>query len=239
MSTFGNIKTSDDVVKQGDVIAGDYSPIASGMYNAKVKMAYARTSSGGALGVTIEFLVTPKTGEPKTVEQTFYVTNRNSENFYVKNGKKFHLPSYNTVNELCQLLTGKGLGDTVTEDRMLEIWNGDAQARVPTQVPVLTGLLDKDVVLCILQTRENKRVANSEGIYVDTEEERIFNEVDKVLTTKDNTPLTLTEQQTGITEATFAAGWVAKWKDKVRDRYKPVAGKSTATNATKPAVEIG
>ena len=50
---FGTLKTND-LEAARDVVSSDYSAVPTDIYTGIVKMAYATTSSGGALAVVLQ-----------------------------------------------------------------------------------------------------------------------------------------------------------------------------------------
>lgn len=228
------LKTNQTAMQEKDTdkLGGGYSPLASGLYKAKIAYAYTTVSKGGAMGVVTKFNVfTSDNDKPRALNQTFWVSNRNGETFYTdKDGVPHNLPDFNTLNQLCGLITGKSLIECETEERQINLYNVDAKKELPTSVSCIIDLLDADVILGIKQIRTNKQEKNSLGEYVDTAEERVFSEIDKFFIEKNGNVLTFNELREGATETNFANEWADKWTDKVDNRYKEVKGGSKGSN---------
>lgn len=242
MSIFGQIKQDANVEQQKDVVAGSgFQPLESNLYKAKIEMAYVKPAQSGALGVTIKFNVSEKgKDKPTPFTQTFYVTKRPTQaqkdagelgdTFYVSNDKKYNLAGFNHVNDLTNLLLGLSLTEVNTEDKTVKIYNSAEQKELEEIVPVMTGLIGKDLALAIIKVRTNKSEKQG-NTYVPTAEERVFNEVDKFLTPEGFTSL---EKTHGLSEPEFANKWLDKWKDQTKDQYKEVVG-STSGGSPNPA----
>jgi hypothetical protein len=81
--------------------------------------------------------------------------------------------------------------------------------------------------------RENKR-ANQNGEWVDTNEAREFNEINKVFYPDG---FSVTEKAAEADEAKFVNKWTAaNTSDYVRDKFKPVAGAPAAGATAAPTV---
>jgi len=85
----------------------DYSGVSyikeSGIYDLKVKRAWVIESANGALGIHTEF-----EGEAM-LEYDFWITNRDKQTFYNKNGKDNPMPSYVDMKKLNYIITGQFL----------------------------------------------------------------------------------------------------------------------------------
>lgn len=217
MSLLGNtqdIGTQDIAGADTDTLGG--SLFESDIYQMEIKMAYLLESKNGALGMYLEFA--DKDG--KTFRMTEYFTNRNKQNFYERDGKKSFLPGFLKINSLCQIVTGKSFVNLESEfeDRVVNVYNADAKREVPTTVKVLVPLLKEGIRLGLLKVRANKQEKDTaSGEYVDTAEDRVFNQLDKYFSFEDAKTSGEIEEDM---DATFFEKWLAKHQGKLVDRYK-------------------
>lgn len=231
MGLFSNIKQATDVKQTEDRVGGSFKPLTSGVYSAIIKQMYAKPAQSGAIGVTIEFEVQPQQDKPRKFTETYYVTNKNGENFFTdKAGNKQYLPGFNHVNDLCLGLTQKTMFELEAEGKIepknIKVYNYTTKKDEIEQLPTFVPLLEKTVALGLIERRENK-TTKSGNEYVATAEERVYNTLDKVFLLKDNQPFTHNELKAGLNEPKFVQQWLDNWKDKVDDRYKEVEGSSS------------
>lgn len=98
------------------------------------------------------------------------------------------------------------------------------QKEVPTEVPMLTAMIGKTVKLGILKEKVFKQTKDNSGNYVDTDETREQNSINKVFSAKDNR--TVNEVRAEIDSAQFMNDWLEKWEGQVSDKTankKPTA----------------
>lgn len=233
MSLFNKL-TNDGLEESQDRLGG-FSPFESDIYIGTIKVAYAGTSSGGATSVSIIV-----DADGKEYRETFYVTNKKGENFFIsQDKKKVPLPGFTVVDDICLIASGKPLANQETEEKVIKLYDFDARAEVPKSVPVLTDLVGQQVALGILKQLENKNKKNdSTGEYEPTEETREINVVDKVF--HPEMQLTVAEARNGKEDPEFWGKWVEKNKGTIRDKTdkkasgnagappKPAAAGSTA-----------
>lgn len=216
---FGNLNTHD-VAKSEDVVFGGGFIKDTGVYPFTVKQAWGIKSTHGAMGVHLELLL----GDGSTYREDVYVTNRAGDPFYTKAGsdKKLPLPGYITINELCLVLTGKGLAELPQETKKVKIRDKDTQTDVPTDVPVIVDLLGLEGKVAILKTRENKMQKNdaTQKWDVPTNEERFTNSIEKFYGTDDRTA----NEKAGEGQAAHQQKWLDVNNGKTRDKFKEVKG---------------
>ncbi len=236
MSLLNNIKNATNAEQDSDFIPGtgfEKEIFESGLYKAKILMAYVKPSSSGAIGVHFTFEINSASGEKKTFENSFWITNRNQENFYTtKDGKQYFMRGYNQVNDLCKSVLKKSISEINTEDKTVQIYNFQARKKEPEIVPVITELLERDVILCLIKIRTNKQVKAADGSWQDSQEEVYKNEIDKILINHESLAVTRIELENGDTSQKFATGWVTRWKGKERDQYAQVAAPGTTAPAS-------
>lgn len=194
---------------------GGFSPFDSGIYTGKIKAAYAGTSSGGAMSVTLLVDV-----QGKEYRETLYVTNKKGENFFLNKddkSKKVPLPGFTVVDDICLITTGKPLSEQESEEKMVNVYDPDQKKELPKSVPMLTELLGKEISLGILKQLENKSVKNdSTGNYDPVAETRDTNVIDKVF--HPEMKLTVAEARNGQNEPKFWSAWEEKNNGQVRDK---------------------
>ncbi|RWB40481.1 MAG: hypothetical protein EOQ44_25420 [Mesorhizobium sp.] len=209
---FGNL--NNDGLEESQDRLGGFRVLESGPYLVTIMAAYAGQAPSGARSVT---LLTKADEGGAEYRETTFVTNKKGENFYVKDGKKFALPGFTTIDDICHMTTGKGLAGQSAEDKVMNIYDPDQKKEVPKSVPMLVELLGKKVTLGILKKLVNKQVKNATtNEYEDTADSREENSIDKVFHYPSN--LTMVEARNKIQEPKFFAQWVELNKGKTQDR---------------------
>jgi len=210
-NVFGNLST--DELEEAQDRVGGFAPRESGAYTGKIKLAYAgKAASSNAQSVTI--VIDLGSGEYR---ETFWVTNKAGQNFYVKDGKKNALPGFTIVDDLCIVTTNKPLNQQAAEEKVVNLYDFEQKKEVPTGVPMLVELLGKEVTLGIQKHLKNKQVKNaSTGDYEDTADTREENVTDKIFHHPSN--LTVVEARRGIQKPTFYGAWVERNTGHTQDR---------------------
>lgn len=201
----------------------DYKVLESGVYLATIKGAYIKESAGGAVGINfILNLSNPEFGvKDYEFKQTIYITNRNKEPFFVKDGKKQRLPGYTLANNIAKLATnGLELNQLDQVSRTISEYNPETKSEVPAVHDFLNQLDNGRVQLGIVKVVANKRALNGMGEYVQTDEKREYNEISAAFQEK-----TLQTVYEIVQNKTPTA--VVKWKEKNENstvnKYTPVA----------------
>jgi hypothetical protein len=218
-----------------DVLGGGGFVLDTGLYPMVVDNAYLDKSSGGAMNINLH--LKKKSGGNQVYRQTIYITSgeaKGKKPYYVgKDGKKHPLPGYSLVNMIHMITTGNPLSQVAPEKRLVKLWDFDASAEVPREVPVVTEMVGQEILVGMHKCRENKR-ANQNGEWVDTNEAREFNEINKVFYPDG---FSVTEKAAEADEAKFVNKWTeANTSDYVRDKFKPVAGAPAAGATAAPTV---
>lgn len=224
---FGNMKNlkTEGLEKQGDVLGGGFKALDSDAYPAKIKLAYAGESAGGAQNITFHFDI-----DGKETRQTIYFTNKKGENFYVKDGVEKELPGFTTVNDICLIASGEGLVEQETEKRVVKLYNFDNRKEEDTEVDALVGLHDQEIILGLQKKIQD--VQKKEGDeYVNTGKTREINEIDKVF--QPETYMTVTEVVTEQEEAVFYPKWLEKNQGETIDESTGGEGNTGAPGASK------
>lgn len=229
MSLLKSLKTDDTVQEEEDRLGGAVL-LDSGVYDAKISTAFVTESAGGAMCLNVNFDI-----DGKELRQRFYVTSgraKGQKSYYeTRDGEKKHLPGYNMGNSLCLLTVGKELPEMEDEKKIVKLWDPNAKAEVPTEVPVLTDLIGQEITLGIIRQTTDKVTKDASGNYVATGEVREENEVDKFFRQRDK--LTTAEIRGGLDEPKFFESWKNKWTDQVRDKSTGGAGATKAAAAGK------
>lgn len=209
MSLFGKL-TNEGLEESQDRLGG-FSPLESDIYSGTIKAMYAGQSQGGATSVSI---IVDMDG--KEYRETFYVTNKKGENFFISSEKKkVPLPGFTVVDDICLIATGKPLAEQETEEKVINLYDYDAKREMPKSVPMLTGALGQKIALGILKQLENKNVKQGDE-YVPSAETREVNVVDKVF--HPEVKLTVAEARNGQDEAKFWDAWSERNKGQTRDK---------------------
>lgn len=230
--------TTDGIKKTEDNVGGAFGVRDTDLNIFDIKAMYAGKSDGGAMSVTGIFV--DEAGKEYT--ETFWVTNKQGENFYfTKDGKgektqeKSFLPGFNIVNDICMIVTDKPLFEQNDEEKVVKIYDYDAKAQVPKSVPMLVDLLGGKVALAIYKNVENKNKKNDAGDYEPTAEERETNTTEKAFFPVFRTTVRETEvamlnggevsddkilTNTKEDAAVFWPAWLEKHKGKVKDKRK-------------------
>jgi len=212
------LKISDDVAEDKDVLGGGSFVLESGIYEAKVEMAYMDQSKSGALALKLHFM----TSENQLLKQTLWVTSgdaKGNKNFYLdKEGNKRVLPGMSQANHIALLTTGKEIAELDTEEKVIKLYNFDVKEEIPTKVQVITEMLDKDIILGVMKQIVDKNVKNDAGTYVPSGDTREENEISKIFSAKDKR--TVSEIKAELPAADFIKQWDEKWTGVTRNRAK-------------------
>lgn len=217
---------------KADVISGSYQLPNSNIYKALIKLAYISQSKSGAYALNLKLDVFVEGMEkPLNHTETIYFTNSKKQNFFVsKEGKPILMPSFVVCNELCQIVTGKGITSQNQTETSVPLYNFELKKEIMTAVPLLTDLVSQPIYIGLLHKKDNKQ-ALVNGTYVDTNEPREYVTIDKVFGDKNGVVLSLEEIKNNETEPKVAEKWLQANKDKVKGRYKEVA-QDTPTYST-------
>ena len=218
----------DGVESGGDVLGGG-GLIETDVYSGKIKLAYlGKSPSSKAQSVTLH-IETPK-GE---VRETLYFTNRDNKPHYEKNGKKLFLPGYDTVNDICLLVTKRGIVKQADhlETKTVKLYDFKEKEERPREVEVLTDLIGEDVSVAIQKQIVDKQ-AKVDGKYQKTGDTREENTISKFF--NPDTDQTVLEMRNEIEGGVFKEAWLKKNQGKTANRAKGVkgGGKSGAPGAS-------
>ena len=203
--------------------------VDSGVYQGTVKNAFIGKSAGGATSVSLEV----KLDSGKTIFETIYVTNREGNNTYEKDGVIGYLPGFLTVNQIVLFATGKDLFELESEleERIVKQYDSKAGKQVDKPAMVIVPLLEQPILVAIKEVRENKTKAGDGNKRITLAEDRVYNMIDKVFHPSTFHTQAELEQDK---EATYIDTWKKDNEGKLDDRYKSVESANSAT-VSKPS----
>lgn len=237
MSLLANLTTDDSIEDERDSVGGG-GVLESGIYNATISLAYLSTVASGATGLVLQF----KTEDDRVIRSTQWVvsgTAKGCKNYYERNGKKNYLPGFLIANSLAKLTTGKEISELDTDEKVINVYNPEAKAEVPTKVPMITELLGKEITIGLIKQISDKSAKGDDGQYHPTGETREENEIDKFFNAESK--LTTTEIKAGVSAPSFITTWDQKWSGVTRDRSTKTGGTAGApkgAGSKKPASSL-
>jgi hypothetical protein len=236
MTFFKNL-SADGLEKQEDRVGGGGGLWDTGVYDGRIKMAYAGKYKSGAQFIALTLAV-----GSREYRQQILITNGKGENYYTKDSKKIPLMGFSMIDSLCMLATESPLSAQDVEEKVINIYDFEQKKEVPTATPVLVSLLNQPITFAIEKQLVNKQEKNGNGDYVDTAEETEKNELQKFYHTE--TKLTITEAEAGLEEGVFYHKWKEANTDengvgKTRDRRKKASGGATSGKPPVPAASSG
>lgn len=213
------LKTAHDTEEATDHLGGgSYGVVESNVYQMEIKNMYMIQSSKGAIGVVLE----GELDNGSKYTETTYISNRDGETFYVKDGKKFKMPGFITMDNICIIATGESLVDCRTDDKVVSMWDSESGKEVNRSVPVFVDVIGEVIAVAIQQIRENKTKENSTtGKWEPINEERILNQIVSVYDVESQKTV---YEAMNDKDSTHWEAWKAKNEGKVWDKYKEVTG---------------
>ena len=212
-----NVETPNE-----DVVASGGFTLPTGLYPMVIENAFLEKTASGAMMMHVH--LKKKTGGNQVYRFKNCIVSgdaKGNKPTYIKDGKEFPLPGYSQMNQICKIAAGITLGQIDPEKKLVKMWDFDAGAEVPREVPVVTEIVGQEILAGIQFRRENKR-ANQNGKWVDTNEAREYNELDKVFYPDG---FSVTEKAAEAEEAKFVHEWAKAFPEgTVVDKFKPVAG---------------
>ena len=219
MSIQGLAIDSDIESSPVDVLGGSFVK-PTGLFAARVDMAYLGKSAKGALSLNLHFKLL---SDSSIVRQTLWVTSgdaKGNKNYYLdKNGLKRLLPGMLDADQIAQITAGKAMAALTPEEKTIKLWDYETSAEKPTKVQALMEMVGQDVLIGLHKVRDNKVKKVGEK-YVDQKADRNFNELDKVFYPDG---FSVTEKLAEAETPVFHEKWTAKYgPDFVDDRYTEV-----------------
>lgn len=200
MSLFSKLKKDDSVKESGDFVGRKL--LHSGIYDAKIKLAFQKKSAKGALGVEFHFEI----GD-RTEVQTIWVTKTTGEYTYKnKQGDTMYMPGYILVDDICRLTIDQEISEIETEEKVVKLFNWEEKKELPQKVQAMTDLHGQEIKLCIQEAKEWRK---------DVGKVQDKNIIAKALFFEDGRTVTeiMTEK-----DSKFAQDWLDKWEGQIYDR---------------------
>lgn len=225
---FGNVKT-EGVERSEDRTGSSFSLFDSDIYEAVIKAAYVTTaSSSAAQALNLIFTI-----EDKEYKETIWVTNKNGECSFIdkRNDKQTFLPGWQMANDIAMMTTGEEFRDCEFEEKVIKLYNYDLKQETPTSVPMCTAMVGKKILLAIQKRIVNKQEKSADGSYIDTDDTKEENVLDKVFhpDTRQTLSEALQERDAGFYEK-----WLETNKGKTRDARKNKSGNTAKPSAKAP-----
>jgi len=223
MTDINSILQQDaDVQEAKDIVAGEGGVVKnSDIYLMKVIHAFLKEADSGAIGVQL----TMKHSDKNKTEfnTTIYISSgktKGQKTYFEKNGKKFPLPGYTQINDLCLIASnGKlNLGTAPKTKKTVEVYSFTEGKKVNIQADVIDVLTGAIIKVAIARKRVNKFKGGKP-----TSEVTEKNEVATFLTRDGKTM----REVNSNSAAEFADKWLLKNKDQVIDEVT-VIGNTTS-----------
>ena len=165
-----------DVEKQSIERVGGGFAWESGVYDAVVKMVYLNQSASEAVSWNVIIV----NSEGKELREAFWIKSgkaKGNKTYFTKDGKNYPLPGYSLANSMCIAATGEDLDACMksSEKKTVNIYNVEQKKEVPTERPVIMGLINKPVKVAVHQVVEDRMTKGSNGSYQSTGETRTVN----------------------------------------------------------------
>ena len=224
MSIFGTGAASTNVEAETD-----YSKrtLDSGVYSGSLGIVFAGQAASGARNVTIHVNL----DNGKKLTETVYISNKDGQNTYEKEGKHYFLPGFQLINNLAIMTTGKGLFDLAdaVETRSVKLYDYEAKAEVLTDVPAIVPMIGQRVLLAVLEEEKEKQKKNdATGKYEGTGEYSLINTIVKCFDPE--TTQSAVEKADGA-EATAMEAWLKVNKGKVKEAKKAATPANQASHS--------
>lgn len=216
---FGNLKEKTQNMEAAqDRIGGGGFILDTDIYEMTVKVAYVGKAKSGADFMTV---ILTREGSDTEYREDLYFTSGNDKGntpYYVKGDKQLPLPGYTVVSDLCLVLGGAPLEETEFEEKTVNVYDFDQKKELPKSVMVPTALVNGKCLVAIQKALETKQAKNAQGVYVDTDETRETNSIEKIMDL--GSRLTVVEAMAQATEPVYHDAWLEKNKGKVYDKTK-------------------
>jgi len=234
MSNFANLKRTADMEASKDTLGSGYM-LESDVYPCMIECAWLGTYKSGAMYLGLRLKVRKEDGTMQEYNERLCLTNKKGENYFVnKAGKKQALPGYERADDICLLSVGQQFGDLVNMPdgvvkKNIQLWNPETSQMEPTEVDAIAALTNQEVLIGILKIHENKQTADSNGNYVNTNDAKDINQIDKAfhMDYKATVAELLAARKNGTDPSDikpeFINKWLAKHKGITVDKFKPVA----------------
>lgn len=231
MSIFNKLKAQAETVTTTDVDAKVTKfTLDSGVYPAKIRVAYLDSYASGAIFVALDAVVTKEDGKEVPYKERICISNKEGSLTYTaKDGKVRPLPGYMTIDALCQAGTGTEFSGMSTEMKKIKVWNAATRQEEPADREVLMDLVGVKLELGILEEKEDH--------YANAGETILRNKIAKVFTEEGKT---ISETRAKL-EGVYKETWNEKYKGNVIDRTsgaKKTPNGSPASNSTEAPMSL-
>lgn len=194
----------------------------SGVYPVTIQYAYTRRGDTGATTLVLE----TTTPQGKTFTMQEGITHGKDYDYATtykdsRTGKQVPITGYVIGNSVAVLAADKQIGELEQTNKVIEIYDFKERKVMPKEVPMLTELIGKKIVLGILKQVENKRRKGSDGKYADINESVEVNKVQKVF---NSDGFTVAELSNGADEPEYIIQWKKQNSGKVVNKFKEVKG---------------
>ncbi|WAW11616.1 ssDNA binding protein [Acinetobacter phage nACB1] len=234
MSIFGTGAASTNVEAEKDF---SKRTLDTGAYSGTLGMVFVGQAQSGARNVTVHVNL----DNGKKLTETVYITNKTGQNTYEKDGKHFHLPGFQLINNLAVMTTGKGLFDLAAdvETRSVKLYDFTAKAEVLQDVQAVIPMIGQRVLLAVQEEEKEKQKKNdATGNYEGTGEFTLINSIVKCFDPE--TTQSAVEKANGQ-EAAALEAWLKTNKGKVKEAKKAAtpANQASHTATNKPSGLFG
>lgn len=233
MGLFNSTPKADTIEEEKDVVPGEGGGMPqSDIYTAEVDAAYVIESKGGALGLSLVLkLEDGRFVRKQGMSNSIWMTNKNKETHYVKEGVARPLPGFSIANSLALLTTEEDFEDLADqiEERTIKVYDPGEGKEVPTEVQMVLPLIKQKVRVALLQKDVDKTALNEKNNkYEPTGESRTVVDIVKFLYEDDRT---VTEIRGKVDDPEFANDFLKKWKGKVKDETTKSSGNKAKSSA--------
>ena len=169
--------------------------------------------------------------EGKELREAFWIKSgkaKGNKTYFTKDGKNYPLPGYSLANSMCIAATGEDLDACMksSEKKTVNIYNVEQKKEVPTERPVIMGLINKPVKVAVHQVVEDRMTKGSNGSYQSTGETRTVNNC-KFFGNSDGKTA---EEIENNTDAVMFDKWAAKNTGNVIDNDSITTSMDISTN---------
>lgn len=236
------LKGAKDIEEAVDTV-GSGGALDSNVYPMKLKNAYVHIADSGAQAMNIEVEIEGG----RTQRHQLWVSNKDGEIFYEKDGKKKYMQGYLIADALAMLATGgeAGIQDLDTEEKVLAIYDFDKGQDVNKKVEAFVDLFGLEFQGGLIKHVKPKKSKVGDE-YVESETETVtVNDLDKVFSEEGFTTIELVEE---AEEPDFIHKWLSRWEGKEKTSKPKAAAKGrnatggrsgARTGAAKPAGRAG
>lgn len=212
------LKTDEKVEEVKDSVGGN-AILATDAYPGVIEYAYLGKSKGGANSLNVSVALENGAKYRETLWITSGTAKGEKPYYESKQGKKVFLPGYQVADAICMLSAGSHITEMETEEKIINVYDYDAQKELPIPVPCLVAVHDMPIILGVENQLTDKTALDAaSGKYLPTGETRNVNAITKVFCNREgHEGLTVTEAEAGG-KAVFIDTWKEKFQGQVADR---------------------